>query len=199
MQKLLYLASTSVYRKALLEKLTTEFATIKPEVDETALPGESPEQLVLRLASAKAKAAAKQLADTAALVIGSDQVAVHGGRILGKPHTADNAFAQLKSFSGQSVTFLTGLSVLDTTTGEQQTILEPFIVEFRKLTDDEIVHYIQREQPLNCAGSFKSEGLGITLFAKLSGDDPNSLIGLPLIRLHAMLKNFGLDLLTTGR
>lgn len=199
MQKLLYLASTSVYRKALLEKLTTEFATIKPEVDETALPGESPEQLVLRLASAKAKAAAKQLADTAALVIGSDQVAVHGGRILGKPHTADNAFAQLKSFSGQSVTFLTGLSVLDTTTGEQQTILEPFIVEFRKLTDDEIVHYIQREQPLNCAGSFKSEGLGITLFARLSGDDPNSLIGLPLIRLHAMLKNFGLDLLTTGR
>lgn len=201
MQKLLYLASTSVYRKALLEKLTSDFATIKPQVDESPLPGETPEQLVLRLSAAKAAAAGAQLAASgiAALVIGSDQIALHQGIILGKPHTEQNAFAQLKSFSGQQVQFLTGLSVLDNSTMQQQTIIEPFTVEFRQLTDEEITRYIAREQPLQCAGSFKSEGLGITLFARMIGDDPNSLIGLPLIRLHKMLKTFGVDLLTTGR
>lgn len=197
----LYLASTSVFRKALLEKLTANFATAKPEVDETPLPAETPTQLVLRLSAAKAKAVADQLIQQRvdALVIGSDQVAVHQGRILGKPHTADNAFAQLKSFSGTEVEFLTGLSVIDNVSGAQQTLLDSFKVTFRQLTDAEIWRYIEREQPLQCAGSFKSEGLGITLFERLQGDDPNSLIGLPLIKLHALLKQFGLDLLLQGR
>lgn len=189
----LYLASTSVYRKALLEKLTSNFHTAKPEVDETPLSGETPEQLVLRLAEAKARAIAANLTD--GLVIGSDQVAVFAGNILGKPHTVDNAFAQLASFSGNAVTFLTGLAVVDAKSQQAKVCIEPFVVHFRHLTDEEITTYIAREQPLNCAGSFKSEGLGITLFEKLEGDDPNSLIGLPLIKLHAMLKEFGADLL----
>jgi len=189
----LYLASTSVYRKALLEKLTTNFHTAKPDVDETPLSGETPEQLVLRLAEAKARAIAANL--TEGLVIGSDQVAVFAGKILGKPHTVDNAFAQLASFSGHAVTFLTGLAVVDAKNQQAKVCLEPFVVHFRHLTEVEIHNYIAREQPLNCAGSFKSEGLGITLFEKLEGNDPNSLIGLPLIKLHAMLKEFGADLL----
>jgi MAF protein len=189
----LYLASTSVYRKVLLEKLTSNFHTAKPEVDETPLSGETPEQLVLRLAEAKARAIAANLTD--GLVIGSDQVAVFAGNILGKPHTVDNAFAQLASFSGNAVTFLTGLAVVDAKSQQAKVCIEPFVVHFRHLTDEEISTYIAREQPLNCAGSFKSEGLGITLFEKLEGDDPNSLIGLPLIKLHLMLKEFGADLL----
>lgn len=189
----LYLASTSVYRKALLEKLTSNFHTAKPEVDETPLSGETPEQLVLRLAEAKARAIAANLTD--GLVIGSDQVAVFAGNILGKPHTVDNAFAQLNSFSGNAVTFLTGLAVVDAKSQQAKVCIEPFVVHFRHLTNEEISTYIAREQPLNCAGSFKSEGLGITLFEKLEGDDPNSLIGLPLIKLHLMLKEFGADLL----
>ncbi|MFC0048417.1 Maf family protein [Rheinheimera tilapiae] len=201
MAKSLWLASTSVYRQALLQKLTTNFQCAKPEVDETALSTETPEQLVLRLSAAKAQAVANRLQNDGcpALVIGSDQVAVFNGQILGKPHTEERAFAQLRSFSGQSVLFLTGLSVVDNESGRTDTILDRFIVEFRHLSDDEINCYIRREQPLNCAGSFKSEGLGITLFEKMTGDDPNSLIGLPLIRLHQMLKNFGVDLLLQGQ
>jgi len=201
MTKSIWLASTSVYRQALLQKLTTDFQCAKPEVDETALSGETPEQLVLRLSAAKAQAVAIRLQAEGqpALVIGSDQVAVFNGEILGKPHTEEHAFAQLRSFSGQSVLFLTGLSVTDNETGRTDTILERFIVQFRQLSDAEINCYIRREQPLNCAGSFKSEGLGITLFEKMNGDDPNSLIGLPLIRLHQMLKNFGVDLLLQGQ
>lgn len=201
MAKSLWLASTSVYRQALLQKLTTNFECAKPEVDETALSTETPEQLVLRLSAAKAQAVANRLQNDGcpALVIGSDQVAVFNGQILGKPHTEERAFAQLRSFSGQSVLFLTGLSVVDNESGRTDTILDRFIVEFRHLSDDEINCYIRREQPLNCAGSFKSEGLGITLFEKMTGDDPNSLIGLPLIRLHQMLKNFGVDLLLQGQ
>jgi MAF protein len=190
-----------VYRQTLLQKLTTNFQCAKPEVDETALSGETPEQLVLRLSAAKAQAVANRLQSDGrtALVIGSDQVAVFNGQILGKPHTEERAFAQLRSFSGQSVLFLTGLSVADNESGRTETILDRFIVEFRQLSDAEINCYIRREQPLNCAGSFKSEGLGITLFEKMTGDDPNSLIGLPLIRLHQMLKNFGVDLLLQGQ
>jgi len=190
----LYLASTSVYRKALLEKLTSNFHTAKPDVDESPLDGETPNDLVLRLAEAKARAIANDLPQ--GLVIGSDQVAVFNGKILGKPHTTENAFAQLRSFSGHAVTFLTGLAVVDAASQKALVCSEPFVVHFRQLTDAEIHTYIQREQPLNCAGSFKSEGLGITLFEKLEGNDPNSLIGLPLIKLHAMLKEFGCDLLS---
>jgi MAF protein len=189
----IWLASTSVYRKALLEKLTPNFQTAKPEVDETALPGETAFELVKRLAILKAQAVADKLDD--GLVIGSDQVAMFGDEILGKPHTADNAFLQLKKFSGQQVTFLTGLAVVNAKTKAVVHCVDAFHVHFRQLTDQDIRTYIQREQPLNCAGSFKSEGLGITLFEKLEGDDPNSLIGLPLIKLHQLLKQQGRDLL----
>lgn len=189
----LYLASTSVYRRALLQKLTTQFSCVKPEVDESPLPDETAEVLVNRLALAKANAVAATL--SAGLVIGSDQVAVFQGEILGKPHTVANAEAQLKRFSGQTVTFLTGLAVVNAATGRVQQAIEPFVVHFRELSDAEIRHYVAREQPLDCAGSFKSEGLGIALFDKLQGDDPNSLIGLPLIRLLAMLRDEGLNLL----
>jgi MAF protein len=189
----LWLASTSVYRKALLEKLTPNFQTAKPEVDETALPGETAIQLVERLAISKAQAVANKLED--GLVIGSDQVAMFGNEILGKPHTAENAFQQLQKFSGQHVTFLTGLAVINAKTNSVVHCVDAFHVHFRQLTTQDIHTYIQREQPLNCAGSFKSEGLGITLFEKLEGDDPNSLIGLPLIKLHQLLKQQGRDLL----
>lgn len=189
----LYLASTSVYRRALLQKLTTQFSCVKPEVDESPLPDETAEALVNRLALAKAKAVAATL--SAGLVIGSDQVAVFQGEILGKPHTVANAEAQLRRFSGQAVTFLTGLTVVNAATGKVQQAIEPYVVHFRELSEAEIRHYVAREQPLDCAGSFKSEGLGIALFDKLQGDDPNSLIGLPLIRLLAMLRDEGLNLL----
>lgn len=189
----LWLASTSVYRKALLEKLTPNFETAKPEVDETALPGETAYQLVERLAIAKAQAVAASVTD--GLVIGSDQVAMFEGDILGKPHTADNAFIQLRRFSGHKVTFLTGLAVVNAKTGAVVHCVDTFHVHFRQLSDVDIQTYIKREQPLNCAGSFKSEGLGITLFEKMEGDDPNSLIGLPLIKLHQLLKQQGRDLL----
>jgi MAF protein len=189
----LYLASTSQYRQQLLAKLTTRFHTAKPLVDETPLANESADQLVRRLAVAKAQAVAASL--SAGLVIGSDQVAMFNNEIIGKPHTAENALAQLRCFSGNSVTFLTGLALVNAQTGNIQVIVEPFNVSFRTLTDTEIIAYIDKEQPLDCAGSFKSEGLGISLFSKLSGDDPNSLIGLPLIRLNQMLLNEGVNVL----
>lgn len=192
----LYLASTSVYRQQLLTKLTSSFQTAKPEVDETPLPGESAEQLVQRLALAKATAVASGL--TSGLIIGSDQVAIFNNTIIGKPHTADNAFMQLKRFSGQSVRFLTGLALINAETGRSQVCVEPFDVSFRQLSDAEISAYINKEQPLDCAGSFKSEGLGISLFSKLCGNDPNSLIGLPLIRLNQLLLNEGVNLLLSG-
>ncbi|MBZ9613722.1 Maf family protein [Rheinheimera maricola] len=189
----LYLASTSKYRQQLLAKLTTRFHTAKPNVDEAPLTNESAELLVRRLAIAKAQAIAVGL-DTG-LVIGSDQVAQFNGNIIGKPHTAQNALAQLRSFSGNTVTFLTGLALVNAHSGNIQAIVEPFNVSFRTLTDSEIIAYIDKEQPLDCAGSFKSEGLGISLFSKLSGDDPNSLIGLPLIQLNQMLLNEGVNVL----
>lgn len=189
----LVLASTSPYRKALLEKLHVEFTTVSPQVDETNLPGESPEQLVARLAEAKAKANADQFKH--ALIIGSDQVAIVEGKIVGKPGNHANAFAQLRRAAGKRVTFLTGLCVYNTVSQHTQVEVVPFSVVFRQLTDTQIEHYLQREQPYNCAGSFKSEGLGIALFERLEGDDPNSLIGLPLIRLIHMLEREGFPIL----
>ncbi len=189
----LWLASTSVYRQQLLAKLTTQFYTARPDVDETPLPGETAQQLVSRLALAKAQAVAATL--TEGLVIGSDQVAVFNGAIIGKPHTTQNAEAQLKGFSGSKVTFLTGLALVNAASNNYQVVVEPFDVWFRPLSDAEIHAYIAREQPLDCAGSFKSEGLGISLFSKLSGDDPNSLVGLPLLRLNQLLLNEGVNLL----
>lgn len=189
----LVLGSTSPFRKALLEKFNVPFECAKPNIDETAFDGETPEQLVARLAEQKAKAVADQFPQ--GLIIGSDQVAVCDGNILGKPHTFENGVKQLTSFSGKTVTFLTGLCLYNASTDKAQVIVEPFHVSFRELTIDEISHYLRAEQPYNCAGSFKSEGLGICLFDSLNGDDPNTLIGLPLIRLHQLLKNEGFDVL----
>lgn len=183
------LASQSKYRKNLLEKLHLSFITHAADIDETPKANELPAALVERLAIGKATALASQYNNH--LIIGSDQVAVHDGKILGKPHTEENAIKQLSSFSGNTVTFLTGLALHNTKTGQTQSLVEPFYVKFKSLNTEEIKDYVAKEQPLDCAGSFKSEGLGIALFEALSGEDPNSLIGLPLIKLTAMLKNEG--------
>ncbi len=182
----LILASTSPFRRELLARLYLPFEVAAPEVDESRRPGESPEALVLRLSEAKARAIADGLAD--GLVIGSDQVAVVDGEVLGKPGSRERAIAQLARASGRRVTFLTGLSVVDAASGRAHTLCEPFHVHFRALNTEQIARYVDREQPFNCAGSFKSEGYGITLFERLEGDDPNALIGLPLIRLVALLR-----------
>lgn len=186
----LVLASTSPFRKALLEKLNLDFSCAKPHTDESPLKNESPEQLVARLSQLKAKAVAADFPNS--LIIGSDQVCVIDGQILGKPGDFANAHKQLSQASAKKVTFLTGLSLLNSTTGEIDTVIEPFTVHFKELSSDMISHYLHAEQPYNCAGSFKSEGLGIALFERLEGDDPNSLIGLPLIRLIDMLNKQGL-------
>jgi MAF protein len=187
------LGSTSVFRKAILEKLQLPFECAKPNIDETPIDGESPIALVERLAVEKAKAVASQYPD--ALIIGSDQVALHNGQILGKPHTHDNAIKQLSSFSGNKVVFYTGLCIYDSASGEVTSIVEPFYVHFKELKESAINHYLLAEQPYKCAGSFKSEGLGICLFNKLEGDDPNTLIGLPLIKLTELLAEHGVDVL----
>ena len=189
----LILASTSPYRKALLEKLQLLFEVALPNIDESSMPDEIPEQLVARLAEAKAKAMANTY--PSALIIGSDQVAVVEGKIIGKPGNHENAFAQLKRASGKRVTFLTGLCLFNTVSQRAQVEVVPYSVIFRQLSDTQIEHYLQREQPYNCAGSFKSEGLGIALFERLEGDDPNTLIGLPLIRLIYMLESEGFPVL----
>lgn len=187
------LGSTSEFRKQILEKLNLSFQTAKPEVDETALPNETAHQLVERLAIAKAQAVAN--AHDNALVIGSDQVALFNDTILGKPHTHENAIKQLSSFSGNKVTFLTGLAVINSDTGETHSLVEPFEVYFKQLTLEDIEAYLIAETPYKCAGSFKSEALGICLFEKLVGDDPNTLVGLPLIKLVGLLDNFGYSVL----
>jgi MAF protein len=185
-QKLL-LASTSPFRKQLLEKLHLQFDTAKPNVDETALTNESAIELVERLAITKAQAITP-LYDNA-LVIGSDQVCVNEGNILGKPGDYENAFKQLQAASGKKITFYTGLALINSRTGKIQSIVEPFHVQFRVLSKQMINNYLNKEQPYNCAGSFKSEGYGIALFDALEGKDPNSLIGLPLISLIKMLEH----------
>ncbi|WP_318369775.1 nucleoside triphosphate pyrophosphatase [Enterobacter sp.] len=182
----LVLASTSPYRRALLEKLGVTFECAAPGVDETALPGETPRHLVLRLAQAKAQALAERYPQH--LIIGSDQVCVLDGEITGKPLTEENAVKQLMKARDNIVTFYTGLALYNSATGHLQTECEPFDVHFRHLSEQEITDYLRKERPLNCAGSFKSEGLGITLFERLEGRDPNTLVGLPLIALCQMLR-----------
>jgi MAF protein len=189
MPQQLVLASTSPFRKQLLEKLHLSFVTEKPNLDETAQAGETALQLVERLAIEKAQAISPSYED--ALVIGSDQVCMNSGRILGKPGNFENAFQQLKAASGKSITFYTGLALVNSKTGNIQSLVEPFVVQFRELTDEMITNYLNKEQPYNCAGSFKSEGYGICLFDAFEGKDPNSLIGLPLISLIKMLENEG--------
>ena len=187
------LASTSPYRRALLERLRLDFDTLAPDVDEAPLPGESPQRLVSRLAEAKARAVAPEAPDT--LVIGSDQVACNDGEILGKPGTRDRAIAQLQRASGRRVDFYTGLCLLDARSDRAQVDCITYQVHFRVLSRRQIEGYVDREMPFNCAGSFKSEGLGVALFERMAGDDPNTLIGLPLIRLVRMLETAGLDVL----
>ncbi len=183
------LASSSPYRRALLARLRIPFEAISPEVDETARPGEAPQALVERLSVEKAR---KVAADhPQALVIGSDQVAVYNGSIVGKPHNHENAVAQLRAAAGRTVTLYTGLSLLNTATGSLQSEVVPFRVTFRALTDAQIESYLHKEQPYACAGSVKSEGLGIALLERFEGEDPNTLIGLPLIRLVRMFENEG--------
>ena len=189
----LILASTSPFRKAILDKLGIDFDTASPETDETALTNESPQQLVERLSIAKAKAIADKVND--ALVIGSDQISVINGEIIGKPHTHENAVKQLQNASGKTVTFYTGLCLYNSTTQQYQSEVVPFNVVFRDLDDQLIENYLRKEEPYNCAGSFKSEALGIVLFEKLEGDDPNTLMGLPLIRLVKMLEKENFSIL----
>ena len=182
----LILASTSPFRKTILEKLGITFETASPDVDETAQSNETPQQLVERLSIAKAKAIADK--NNNALIIGSDQVAVIDGEILGKPHTHENAVKQLQKAAGKTVTFYTGLCLFNSASNQYQSAVVPFNVVFRQLTDAQIENYLLKEQPYNCAGSFKSEALGIVLFERLEGEDPNTLMGLPLIRLVRMLE-----------
>ncbi len=194
----LILASSSPFRKELLTKLGLDFSTHAPDIDESRKDSETPEQLVYRLAEEKAAEVAKT---QSGLIIASDQVATLGSgtqvddKILTKPHTHENAIEQLQQSSGNTVTFVTSLTLLNTNTGNIQTVIENFKVIFRVLSAEQIDNYLKKEQPYNCAGSFKSEALGISLFERLEGNDPNTLIGLPLIQLIKMLEHEGIDIL----
>ena len=188
----LVLASTSPFRRELLSRLAIPFETCAPAVDEARLPGEAPEALVTRLSEAKARAGAQT--HPQALVIGSDQVAVVDGEVLGKPGDHGRAVEQLRKLSGKTVTFLTGLCLYNGATDTADTRLVPFRVQFRELDQGRIERYLRHEQPYNCAGSFKSEALGITLFERMEGEDPTALIGLPLITLTTLLARAGVEL-----
>jgi septum formation protein len=190
----LVLASTSRYRRMLLERLGLPFVAVAPGADEAALPDEAPAATAFRLAEAKARAVAPAHRD--ALIIGSDQVADCGGRPVGKPGTHERAVAQLTELSGQTVVFHTGLSLLDAATGQCQTALVDVRSTFRFLTLSEIEAYLRRERPYDCAGSVRSEALGIALFERIESDDPTALIGLPLIRLTSMLRAAGVPVLS---
>lgn len=185
----LILASTSPFRRELLGRLGLPFDVADPQTDESPRPGETPEEIALRLSEAKAKAVAITYPD--ALIIGSDQVATVDGKIFGKPGSHERAVEQLRTLSGKTVNFFTGLCLLNARTGEVQVRGVPMLVTFRQLSGQEIENYLRREPAYNCAGSAKSEGLGIALLSSMRGDDPNALIGLPLIALCDMLRNQG--------
>ncbi len=189
----LILASTSPYRRALLQRLQLPFRCLAPAVDETPLPGEAPGALAARLALAKAHSIAST--HPSCLVIGSDQVASLEGTLLGKPGNHANARAQLLASAGKEVRFFTGLTLCCRDTGFEATVVEPFSVQFRHLAPAAIDNYLAREQPFDCAGSFKCEGLGIALFQRMLGDDPSSLEGLPLIALTSLLERAGYPVL----
>ena len=188
----LVLGSSSVFRSAILAKLTLPFDTCSPDIDESSLPDEDPDALVRRLALLKAEAVAKKFPNS--LIIAGDQVSVLHGKINGKPGSREKAIQQLQESSDQVVSFHTSLCLYDAQKKDYQLIVEPYRVHFRSLSLQAIENYIDKELPLNCAGSFKSEGLGIALFKRLEGDDPNTLIGLPLIRLVEMLNKKQVDI-----
>lgn len=185
------LASSSPYRKELLERLNIPFACKSPNIDESRLNQEAPETYVERLAIAKATALAEEYPEH--LIIGSDQCSVVDGDIVGKPGRREAAIAQLQASSGKTLTFLTGLAVINPLSGWQRTAISRFQVEFRDLSQAEIERYIDAEQPLDCAGSFKSERLGVSLTRAMRGDDPSALVGLPLIQLSAFLREYGIN------
>ena len=187
------LASTSRYRRALLERLGRPFEVATPGVDEAALPGETPARTALRLAEAKARAVAARYAD--ALVIGSDQVADLAGRAVSKPADHGEAVAQLRAASGRTVVFHTGVALVDAASGRCATRLVDVASTFRVLSTADIERYLARERPYDCAGSVKSEGAGIALFERIQSDDPTALIGLPLIAVAALLRAEGVDVL----
>lgn len=190
----LVLASSSPYRKSVLAKLGIDFTVESPGVDESIHNGESPEQLVQRLAQDKARAVLEEY--PRALIVGCDQVAVLNGQIIGKPGNRDNAIEQLSAESGQRVEFFIGLCLFNSETGNLQLSCENFAVLFRTLSQQQIEYYVDKDQPYHCAGSFRSEGLGMALFTKLIGDDYNTLLGLPLIKLVSMLECEGLSVLS---
>lgn len=187
----LVLASTSIFRRELLARLQIPFEIANPQADESELPGEDPARTAERLSIAKAKAVADRFPD--ALIIGSDQVAHLGVQRFGKPLSHERAFAQLRALRGRTVIFHTGLCLLDSGTGAIQVCGVPTAVTFRMLDDAEIERYLSMEQPYHCAGSAKSEGLGISLLSSIRGDDPTALIGLPLIALSEMLRREGVQ------
>ncbi len=187
------LGSTSPFRKALLQRLQIDFDCDSPDIDETPLENEPVEYMVVRLAIAKAQAISARHPDS--LIIGSDQSAELNGEKLSKPGNFENAFKQLSRASGQKIIFQTGLCLLNTRTGNIQSTCVPYTVVFKELTPSMIENYLHKEEPYNCAGSFKSEALGIALFERFEGSDPNALIGLPLIELVNFLANEGISIL----
>ncbi|HEY7883436.1 MAG TPA: nucleoside triphosphate pyrophosphatase [Cellvibrionaceae bacterium] len=190
------LASSSPYRRQLLERLHLPYQAQSPAIDETPYPGEAPEALAARLARGKAEALAGS--HPGALIIGSDQVASIAGQLLDKPGNKNTARMQLQACSGQCVSFYTGLCLLNSTSGRLQQHVEPFRVHFRQLSNEEIDNYLDAEQPFDCAGSFKCEGLGIALFSALEGRDNTALVGLPLIALCDLLRKEGINPLATA-
>jgi septum formation protein len=193
----LILASSSPYRANILKRLGQPFDQLSPEIDESPETGESPKRLVQRLAEQKARAVAQRRPD--GLIIASDQVAVFHGRILGKPGSLERAAEQLRLFSGQTILFYTSVALFNARSGRLHMDLAVTEVVFRDLEEQQILSYLHKEQPYDCAGAFKSEGLGAALLAKIVSDDPDALIGLPLLRLITMLKSEGLDPLLCDR
>lgn len=193
MKQTLILASSSEFRRQLLQKLLIPFNSISPKVDETALEGEKPHETALRLAQEKAKKIGAEYPH--ALVIGCDQVATLDSEQLGKPLNHQNATKQLQTMRGREVKFYSALCLYNAATGNMQAEVVPYLVRFRQLTDEQIENYLTKEQPYQCAGSAKSEGLGIALMERMIGEDPNALIGLPLIKLITMLQNEGVNVI----
>lgn len=193
MKQSLILASSSIFRRELLQRLQITFSTVSPHVNEAILKDEKPEETALRLSKEKAQKIGKEYPH--ALIIGCDQVATLNGDQLGKPLNHNNATTQLRAMSGKKVTFHSALCLYNAETSSMQAEVVPYVVKFRKLTDEQIENYLTKEQPYHCAGSAKSEGLGIALMESMVGEDPNALIGLPLIKLITMLQKEGVNVI----